>query len=63
MNKMNREKESLEVKGSLDIQDKKLKLLSHVECVVILTFCIRTPKVERGRRDTPLILAVILEKI
>jgi hypothetical protein len=30
---------------------------------VILTFCIKTSKVVRGRRDTPLILGVILEKI
>jgi hypothetical protein len=30
---------------------------------VILIFCIGTPKVKRGRKDTPLILAVIFEKI
>jgi len=30
---------------------------------VILTFCIRTPKIKRRRRDTTLILGVILEKI
>ena len=60
------EKERWEVKGSLNIQDKKLKLpsdKSHVECVAILKFCIRAPKVEKGRRDTHLFLAVIFEKI
>ena len=66
MNKMNMEKERWEVQGSLDIQDKKLKLRSdksHFECVVSLIFCIRAPKVKIERRDIPLILTVILEKI
>jgi hypothetical protein len=36
---------------------------SNVERVVIMAFCIRAPKVERGRRATPLIVAVILENI
>ena len=60
------EKERWEVKESLNTQDKKLKLpsdKSHVECVAILTFCIRLPKIKRGRRDSLLFLAVILEKI
>ena len=33
--------------------------LSHIEYVVSVTFCIKVPKVERGRRDTPVLLAVL----
>jgi len=37
----------------------KLSYLSHIECVVRATFCIKVPKVERGRRDIPVLLAVL----
>jgi len=33
--------------------------LSPIECVVSVTFSIKVPKVERGRRDTPVFLAVL----
>jgi len=35
---------------------------SHFECVVCVTFCIKVPKVERGRRDTPFLLAVLCKR-
>ena len=53
---MNMEKDRWEVKGSLIIQDEKLKLpsdKSYVECVMILTFCIRAPKLQE-EEETPL---------
>jgi hypothetical protein len=35
---------------------------SYIECVVSVTFCIKVPKVERERRDTPVLLAVLCKR-